>query len=100
MGKSKKQAENGFLKAFKKANREIAFERNGGGHFVASTKVFKNKKKYDRKREKRINFDSPYSFFNNPMTLMPLLPLKANHVLVKYISLPQPLLMKGGVIDI
>ena len=31
MGKSKKQAENGFLKAFKKANREIAFECTPSG---------------------------------------------------------------------
>ena len=61
MRKSKKQAENAILKAFKKANREIGFERNGGGQFVATTKVFKNKKAYDRKREKRIDFDSPYS---------------------------------------
>lgn len=64
MKKSKKQAENAVLKAFKKANREIGFERNGGGQFVSTTKVFKNKKKYDRNREKRNKFESPYLFFN------------------------------------
>ena len=62
MKKSKKQAENTVLKAFKKANREIGFERNGGGQFVSTTKVFKNKKKYDRNREKRNKFESPYLF--------------------------------------
>ena len=41
------------IKAINKANREISFERNGGGHFVAQTKPHKNKKAYDRKKDKR-----------------------------------------------
>ena len=44
------------LNAIKKANRELAFERNGGGQFVASSKPHTNKKKYNRKRDKK-NFD-------------------------------------------
>ena len=34
-------------------SRDEAFERNGGGQFVAMNRVFKNKKKYDRKQNKR-----------------------------------------------
>lgn len=41
------------IKAINKANREISFERNGGGHFVAKTRPHKNKKAYDRKNGKR-----------------------------------------------
>ena len=41
------------IKAINKANREISFERNGGGHFVAKTCPHKNKKAYDRKKDKR-----------------------------------------------
>lgn len=43
------------LSAFKKANREIEFERNGGGHWVAKTRPHKNKRKYDRKRDRSID---------------------------------------------
>jgi hypothetical protein len=52
------------IKAFKKANREIQFERNGGGQFVAINRPHKNKKKYDRKRDKKIiNLsDCPFYF--------------------------------------
>ena len=41
------------LKAFHKANRELAFERNGGGQFVATTRKWKDKSKYDRKSHKK-----------------------------------------------
>lgn len=41
------------IKAINKANREISFIRNGGGHFVVQTKPHKNKKAYDRKKDKR-----------------------------------------------
>lgn len=50
------------LSAMKKANRELAFERNGGGQFIAASKAHTNKKKYNRKRDKR-NFDLPLYFF-------------------------------------
>lgn len=47
-----------IIKAFKKANRELGFERNGGGQWVSTNRPHKNKKKYDRKRDKKnINFD-------------------------------------------
>lgn len=53
---------NDVVKAMNKANRELQFERNGGGQFVSINRPHKNKKKYDRKREKRnIDFDS-FSF--------------------------------------
>lgn len=40
-------------KILRMLSREEQFERNGGGHFVATNKVFKNKKKYDRKEKKK-----------------------------------------------
>ena len=49
-------------KSFRRANREIEFLRNGGGQWVAKDRPWKNKKKYDRKRDRRINFNCP-SFF-------------------------------------
>lgn len=51
------------IKAFKKANRELQFERNGGGQFVSMDRPWKNKKKYDRKRDRRIDSDG-LSFFS------------------------------------
>ena len=51
-----KNAKNDVIKAFKKANREIELERNGG-RWIAINRPHKNKKKYDRKRDKKINFD-------------------------------------------
>ena len=50
------------IKALKKANREIELERNGG-RWVAVNRPHKNHKKYDRKRDKKINFDLPLYFF-------------------------------------
>ena len=50
------------IKAFKKANREIQFERNGGGQFVATNRPHKNKKKYNRKRDKK-DIQAFLSFF-------------------------------------
>ena len=58
--KAKKNSQD-VVKALKKANREIAFERNGGGQFVSQTKIYQNKKKYNRKRDKKIPID--LSFF-------------------------------------
>lgn len=61
--KKKPLIANDVVKAMNKANRELQFERNGGGQFVSTSRAHKNKKKYDRKREKRnIDFDS-FSFF-------------------------------------
>lgn len=51
-----------IIKAFKKANREIQFERNGGGQFVATNRPHKNKKKYNRKRDKK-DIQAFLSFF-------------------------------------
>lgn len=34
-------------------SRKDEFERNGGGQWVSKHKVHKNKKKYDRKRDKK-----------------------------------------------
>lgn len=60
--KKKKNLNDDVIKAFKKANRELQFERNGGGQFVSVNRPHKNKKKYDRKRDKK-NFDFDLSLF-------------------------------------
>ena len=46
-----------YLKMQKKINREIELERNGG-HWIAIDRPHKNKKLYNRKRDKKINFDN------------------------------------------
>lgn len=56
-----------FLKAFKKANREIEMERNDG-KWVATTRIWKNKKAYNRKRDRKIDSDGLF-YFN--YSLMP-----------------------------
>ncbi len=58
-----KNTQNDVIKAFKKANREIELERNGG-RWIAINRPHKNKKKYDRKRDKKINIDLSLYFFN------------------------------------
>lgn len=50
-----------YLRANKKANREIEFERNGG-RWIAIDRPHKNKKKYDRKRDKRVNLEYPFHY--------------------------------------
>lgn len=45
-----------FLKAFKKANREIEMERNDG-KWVCTHQVWKNKKAYNRKRDRKYYTD-------------------------------------------
>lgn len=50
-----------YIKTNKKISREIELERNGG-HWIATDRPHKNKKKYDRKRDRRINFDL-FSFY-------------------------------------
>ena len=58
--KKKKDPSQDYIKAMRKANREIELERNGG-RWIAVDRPHKNKKKYDRKRDKKI--DSTYLFF-------------------------------------
>lgn len=50
-----------YLRANKKANREIELERNGG-RLIAIDRPHKNKKKYDRKRDKRVNLEYPFHY--------------------------------------
>ena len=52
-----------FIKANRKASREIELEQNGG-RWVAKDRPHKNKKAYDRKRDKKINFDLPLFFIS------------------------------------
>ena len=49
-----------FLKAFKKANREIEMERNDG-KWVSTHRIWKNKKAYNRKRDRKCKTN--YLFF-------------------------------------
>ena len=49
-----------FLKAFKKANREIEMERNDG-KWICTHQVWKSKKAYNRKRDRKCNTD--YLFY-------------------------------------
>ena len=51
-----------FLKAFKKANREIEMERNDG-KWVCTHRVWKNKKAYNRKRDRKIDSDGLFYLF-------------------------------------
>lgn len=53
---------NDVIKAIRKGNRELQFERNGGGQWVATDRPWKNKKKYDRKRDRRIDSDCLFYF--------------------------------------
>lgn len=53
---NRQQKQNDAIKAFKRANREIELERNGY-RWIAVDRPFKNKKKYDRKRDRRIDSD-------------------------------------------
>lgn len=56
MKTKKKNINDSVIKAMKKANRELQFERNGGGQWVAVNRPHKNKKKYNRKWDKK-NYD-------------------------------------------
>ena len=52
-----------YLKIQRKLNREIELERNGG-RWVAVDRPHKNKKMYNRKRDRHVTFDdSSASFF-------------------------------------
>ena len=62
--KKKKQTEQEmFLKAFKKANREIELERNDG-KWVSTHRIWQNKKKYNRKRDRKCLTDYPFFLKN------------------------------------
>ena len=56
MRHNKLSKEEVFLNAFKKVNREIELERNGG-RWIAINRPHKNLKKYDRKRDKKNWFE-------------------------------------------
>ena len=61
MSKKKKNNQlNDVVKALRRAERELQLERNGYDHpWVAMTITHKNKKAYDRKRDrKNFNYDS------------------------------------------
>ena len=60
--KSKMTEQEMFLKAFKKANREIEMERNDG-KWVATHRIWKNKKAYNRKRDRKFCTDYLFSYF-------------------------------------
>jgi len=51
-----------YLQAQRKLSREIELERNGG-RWIAVDRPHKNKKKYSRKRDRRIDFDHLPLFF-------------------------------------
>lgn len=60
--KKKSNLQDDIIKAMRKANREIELERNGG-RWIAVNRPHKNKKKYDRKRDSKINLEPLYFFF-------------------------------------
>ncbi len=65
MKKSKQTKSNEQYKILRMLSRDAQFERNGGGQFVAVNRVFKDKKKYNRKdnkREFRNSLNSLYLF--------------------------------------
>lgn len=60
--KQKMRIGDDYLKIQRKLNREIELERNGG-RWIAVDRPWKNKKAYDRKRDRKIQLDVPVSFF-------------------------------------
>ena len=48
-----------YIKTNKALSRQEELERNGG-RWVAKDRPHKNKKKYNRKRDRRIDFDCPF----------------------------------------
>lgn len=59
MKKKKKQVNpiEDVMKAFRKANREIELDRNGG-RWIAVNRPHKNKKKYNRRRDSKVDLES------------------------------------------
>ena len=62
MEKKKVLTKDEYIKFNKKINREFELERNGY-RWIAIDRPHKNKKLYNRKRDRKINFDYPASFF-------------------------------------
>ena len=60
-----------YIKANRKAQREIELERNGG-RWIAVDRPHKNKKKYDRKRDKKFNVLIPFDFYNFVINYSPM----------------------------
>lgn len=56
-------------------SREDEFERNGGGQWVAKNRVWKDKTKYDRKKQKKSLRDISQTLF----LFCILVNIKANH---------------------
>ena len=50
-----------YIRANKELNRIEELKRNGG-HWIAVNRPHKNKKKYDRKRDRKIYSDGLFSF--------------------------------------
>lgn len=48
-----------YLKANRKAARELELEQNGG-RWIAVNRPHKNKKQYDRKRDRRVDLDGHF----------------------------------------
>lgn len=65
MGKQKKTIGTleDYIKANRKASREIELEANGG-KWVAKNKIHKSKKAYNRKEGKHVDFPSFYLYQN------------------------------------
>lgn len=49
-----------YLKANRKASREIELEQNGG-RWVAKDRPHKNKKAYNRKRDRQVDLSGPFN---------------------------------------
>lgn len=64
--KKNKSIKNDAIKAFRKANREIEMEKNGM-RWIAIDRPHKNKKKYNRKRDKRVILDYPFFEYYNSL---------------------------------
>lgn len=62
MKKSKITKSNDPVKILRMISRNEQIERNGGGQFVAVNRIWKNKKKYDRKAFKKGLRDISQSF--------------------------------------
>lgn len=50
-----------YIKIQRKINRELELERNGG-RWIAVDRPWKNQKLYNRKRDRKIDYDSSASF--------------------------------------
>lgn len=67
MGKKKKKKSlkigglEDYIKANRKASREIELEQHVG--WVAVDRPHRNKKLYDRKRDRRVELDNPFFIF-------------------------------------